>query len=151
MVADLVSGKNPLPGSQRLFFFFCLFLFSRVVLMAHVGSQARGRIRTIAANLHYGSWQHKILNPLSKARDGTCVLRDTSQIRFLCVTTGIPRRLFSRCALALHRKGGGPGRQSGTCKQSHVSSIRALIPFTRAPPSRVTSPRPCSCPHHTGA
>ena len=28
------------------------------------------------------SRQHQILNPLSEARDGTCVLMDTSQIRF---------------------------------------------------------------------
>ena len=33
-------------------------------------------------NLHNGSWQHQILNPLSKARDQTCVLMDTSQIHF---------------------------------------------------------------------
>ena len=33
-------------------------------------------------NLHHSSWQHRMLNPLSEARDRTCVLMDTSQIRF---------------------------------------------------------------------
>ena len=31
-------------------------------------------------DLHHSSWQHRILNPPSKARDQTCVLVDTSQI-----------------------------------------------------------------------
>ena len=33
-------------------------------------------------NLHHSSWQRQILNPLSKPRDETCVLMDTSQIHF---------------------------------------------------------------------
>ena len=33
-------------------------------------------------NLHHSSQQCQILNPLSEARDGTCVLMDASQIRF---------------------------------------------------------------------
>ena len=32
--------------------------------------------------LHQSSWQHKILNPLSKAGDPTHILMDTSQICF---------------------------------------------------------------------
>ena len=31
-------------------------------------------------NLHHGSRQCLILNPLSEARDGTCILMDTSQV-----------------------------------------------------------------------
>jgi len=34
------------------------------------------------SNLHHSSWQGQILNPLSKASDGTCVLMDASQIHF---------------------------------------------------------------------
>ena len=30
-------------------------------------------------DLHHSSWQRWILNPLSEARDGTCVLMGTSQ------------------------------------------------------------------------
>ena len=33
-------------------------------------------------DLHHSPQQHWILNPLSEARDRTCVLVDTSQIRF---------------------------------------------------------------------
>ena len=33
-------------------------------------------------NLHHRSWQCWILNPLSEARDWTCILMDTSQIHF---------------------------------------------------------------------
>ena len=32
--------------------------------------------------LHHSSWQHWIYNPLSEARDQTCVLTDTSQMPF---------------------------------------------------------------------
>ena len=31
-------------------------------------------------DLHCSLWQHRILNPLSKARDRTCILMDTSQV-----------------------------------------------------------------------
>ena len=43
--------------------------------MAYGGSQARGRIREIAAGLHHSSQQRWILNPLSKAS----VFMDASQ------------------------------------------------------------------------
>ena len=33
-------------------------------------------------DLYCSSQQHQILNPLSDARDGTCVLVNTGQIRF---------------------------------------------------------------------
>ena len=38
--------------------------------------------------LYHSSQQHQILNPLSKARDHTCILIDTSWIRFRCTTVG---------------------------------------------------------------
>ena len=31
-------------------------------------------------DLHHSSWQRQILNPLSKAKDGICVLMDTSWV-----------------------------------------------------------------------
>ena len=83
------------------FFFFGLFAFSRAAPMAHGGSQDRGLIGAVDAGLCHshsnaGSEQCLqptpqltamwILNPtwiLNKARDQTCVLIDTSQIRFL--------------------------------------------------------------------
>jgi len=33
-------------------------------------------------NLHHSSQQHQILNPLSEARNGTCILMDTSQVHY---------------------------------------------------------------------
>ena len=40
--------------------------------------------------LHYSSQQCQILNPLIGARDGTCILMDTSLICFHCTTRGTP-------------------------------------------------------------
>ena len=41
----------------------------------------------------HSSWQHRILNPLIKARDQTCVLMDTSGVCYHRATTGIPPSL----------------------------------------------------------
>ena len=41
-------------------------------------------------DLHHHSWQRWIPDPLSKAKDWTCILMDTSQIPFHCATTGTP-------------------------------------------------------------
>ena len=65
--------------SSFLFFFFFSWIF-RAAPMAYGGSQARGLIGAIAADLYHSSQQHWILNPLSEARDPTCVLMDTSQV-----------------------------------------------------------------------
>ena len=35
-------------------------------------------------NLHRSSWQHRILKPLSEAKDQTLVLRDTSRVCYRC-------------------------------------------------------------------
>ena len=66
--------------------------------MTYGGSQARGSIIAVAVaystdtatwdlshvcNPHHSSRQHRVLNPLNKARDQICVLVNTSQIRFL--------------------------------------------------------------------
>ena len=45
-------------------------------------------------DLHSSSWQHQTLNPLSEAKDWTCILMDTSQICFCCTTMGTPRGFF---------------------------------------------------------
>ena len=70
------------------------YLF-RATPMAHGGSQASGRIGTVVTGLHHShsimesephlrlhhsSWQCQILNPLSKARDRTCIFMDACQI-----------------------------------------------------------------------
>ena len=45
-------------------------------------------------SLHHSSWQCWIPNPMSEARDGNCILMDTSQIHFCCATVGIPTLIF---------------------------------------------------------
>ena len=45
-------------------------------------------------DLHHSSWQHQILNPLSQARDWTCILMDTSRVRYGWATTGTPRAVL---------------------------------------------------------
>ena len=45
-------------------------------------------------DLHHRSWQHRILNPLSKAWDWTLVLTDTSWTHFGCTTMGTSRSYF---------------------------------------------------------
>ena len=36
---------------------------------------------SLVCDLHHSSWQCRILNPLIEARDRTCILMDTSQVR----------------------------------------------------------------------
>ena len=48
--------------------------------------EIRGQIRATASGLHHC----QSFNPLSKARDQTCDLMDTSQIHFHWATTGTP-------------------------------------------------------------
>ena len=73
--------------------------------MAYGGSQAGGRIRAAAASLHHShssmgselslqAIPQLTADPLSKARDQTCVLMDTTWIRFHQATTGTPRAVI---------------------------------------------------------
>ena len=70
--------------------FISLFFFLRATSTAYGGSQARGRMGAVAAGLHHSSQQCWILNPLSEARDGICILMDTNQIRFCRATMVTP-------------------------------------------------------------
>ena len=58
-------------------------------------------------DLHQNSWQCQIADSLSKARDQTHILMDTSPIRFHCTTLGTPmfiiflmREIFRACHLS---------------------------------------------------
>ena len=97
---------------QRVFlfvWFLGFFGLVRATPATYGSSQARGRIGAVPASLHHShsntgskrhvqlhhsSQQYQILNPLSEARDGTCILMDASQIRFCCATMGTPRNYF---------------------------------------------------------
>ena len=46
--------------------------------------------RCCVCDLHHSSQQRQVLNPLSEARDRTCVLMDASEVRFCGVRTGTP-------------------------------------------------------------
>jgi len=48
-------------------------------------------------DLHHCSWQHWILNPMSKVRDRTRNLMVPSRICFLCAMMGTPRIPFKIC------------------------------------------------------
>ena len=45
-------------------------------------------------NLHHSSGQNQILNPLSKAKDQTCIFKDTSWVRYHWATTGTTKQFF---------------------------------------------------------
>ena len=96
-IADFTAGSylhTILSNRIYFFFFFCLFAFSWAAPTAHGGSQARGLIGTVATATQdlsrISSQQCRIPNPLSKARDQTCIIMDTGRICFHCTTTGIP-------------------------------------------------------------
>jgi len=74
-----------------------IYLLFRATPIAYGGSRARGRIRAVASglatvtatqdlslifDLYHSSQQCRILNPLSKASNGNCLLMDASHIRF---------------------------------------------------------------------
>ena len=70
--------------------FVCLFVFLlRATPEAYGSSQARDQIQAVAASLHH-SHSNAGSDPLSKARDQTRLLMDTSQICFQDTTMGTP-------------------------------------------------------------
>ena len=82
-----------------------MFSLFRAAPTAYGGSWAKGQIGAVAAGLrhrnvgyepcHHNSQQCQILNPLSKARDRTCVVMDASQIHFHLGTVGTPTTLVT--------------------------------------------------------
>ena len=114
--------NNVLAAALLIFFFFGFVLFFcvfRPAPAAYGGSQARGPIRATAASLHrrsdpshvcdlhHSSWQHRILDPRSEARDGTCVLMDGSQVHFCCARTSSGSGIAMSCGVS-RRHGSDP-------------------------------------------
>ena len=92
--------------SSNLAFLFCFILFAfQATATVYGSSQARGWIEALATDLchshsnteskcicDYTTVHHNTrwFNPLSKARDWTCVLMGTSQVHYYWATTGTP-------------------------------------------------------------
>ena len=105
----ILEVKSPKPRFQQglgenvsltlpsfFFFFFFLFCFlgshSQHMEVPRLGVKLELQLPACATatatqdlscicDLHHHSWQHQILNSLSKARDRTCILMDPSQVR----------------------------------------------------------------------
>ena len=63
---------------------------SELLLPAYARATATPDL-SLVCDLHHSSWQYRILNWLSEARDRTRNLMVPSWIRFCCATTGTPR------------------------------------------------------------
>ena len=62
-------------------------------LLTYTAATAMPDLSSIC-DLHHSSRQRRILNLLSKGRDGTRNLMVPSRIQFHCATMGMPRRLL---------------------------------------------------------
>ena len=103
------------------FFVFCLFL--RATPSAYGGSQARGLIGAVAADLHHSSPKHRILNPLSEARNRTCNLMFPSRIHFLCAMMATP--IIMVLTVILEREALVSGREG--CLRALVTRTSGLF------------------------
>ena len=73
--------------------------------------------------LQHSLWQRLILNPLSKARDGTCNLMVPSWICFHCATMGTPKKLYSLLlSCTLYPRISGPELLIAVCGIPHGCS-----------------------------
>ena len=66
---------------------------SELQLLAYATATAMPDLSHIC-DLHQSSWQCWILNPLSKARDQTWILMDTSRVHYRWAAMGAPVRKF---------------------------------------------------------
>ena len=105
-----LQGKDRIYIVGLCIFLFCfVFLLFRALPAAHGGSRlgVKSELQLPAkatatamwdpscvCNLHPSSWPCWILNSLSKARDQTYMLMDTSQIHLHWATTGTPGLLY---------------------------------------------------------
>ena len=96
-----MPASHPKIYYYHFFFFLGLHLWHMKVLKLGVKSElqllAYATTTAIATpdpscicDLHHSSLQHQILNPLSKARDQICILKDTSWVLNLLSHNGMP-------------------------------------------------------------
>ena len=100
-----VSGNLILPRLTALKIFIFVFFFRATPAAlgsSQLGSNLSGQLRSYATatatweprcvgDLHYSSQQCRLLNPLSEARDWTCILMDTCQVHYYQAMTGTPK------------------------------------------------------------
>ena len=98
------------PQENSLFFFFFLvFLGLHQWHMEVPGLEVKSELQLPAyatassllyvnhiCDLYHSSWQSWILNPLSRARDRTCILMDTSWVHYCWATMGTSPISFLR-------------------------------------------------------
>ena len=108
--------QKHLRGTMRIvamsFCSFSSFFFFRAAPAAFGSSKARSpselqqlayttapekQALSYGCDLHHSSQQRQILNPLSKARDQTCILMDTSRVVSSRLTTAEPQRELCSC------------------------------------------------------
>ena len=73
-----------------------LVVESELDLLVYATATATWDLRRIC-DLHHSSRQCRIPDPLSKARDQTCILMDTSRIHFHCATTELFCNFLNFC------------------------------------------------------
>ena len=93
------SAGSVTQGSYFSFFSCLLGLHPRHMEIPRLGGKLEPQLLAYATAtatpdpshicyLQHNSWQHRILNPMSEASDGTCNLMVPSWIRVRCATTG---------------------------------------------------------------
>ena len=122
-----------------------LSFFFKAASVASGSSQAKGAIRATASclhhsnskpdpshiyDLHHSSWQRRILNPLSRARDRIHILMDTGWVLNLLSTTGTPEIYFLTVLEAGSLKSGF---------QQGQLLVRTFFLACRWPPSHLSS------------
>ena len=96
---QVINQNSTFICDKAFFFFSFLGPHSRHVEVPRLGIESELQLLTHTTatamwdlshiwDLYHSSQQHPILKPLSKIRDQTCILKDTSKIHFLCATTG---------------------------------------------------------------
>ena len=104
-----ISGQGD-TWSQKIFFFFFFFFWFLGLYLWHIavlsiGVESELQLKPYATatatsdlsyicKLHHSSWQHRILNPLSKTRERTHIPMNTGQVRYHWATVGTPWRWF---------------------------------------------------------
>ena len=108
-----ISLSSLSPYVCYIIIFFCLFVCFLGLHLQHIevprlGVEPELQLPTYLTatampdlrhicELCHSSRQHQILNPLSEAKDQTCILTDTSQIRFCWAITGTPQIAIFVC------------------------------------------------------